>query len=93
VKFVWDEKKNLANIKKHGLGFVQTIPAFSDPLRKEYYDNRYSGFDEDRFLLVGFAENSILLISFTEPDSETVRIISARRATNHEVEVFQYGND
>jgi uncharacterized DUF497 family protein len=92
MKFVWDVKKNLDNIKKHRLSFIQAIPAFSDPLRKEYYDGRHSSLGEDRLLLVGFAENSILLISFTEPELETVRIISARKATNHEAEVFQYGN-
>ncbi|MDR0643006.1 MAG: BrnT family toxin [Treponema sp.] len=92
MEFVWDGKKNLDNIKKHGLGFVQVIPAFSDPLRKEYYDGKHSSLSEDRLLLVGSVENSILLISFTEPKPETIRIISARKATNHEVEVFQYGN-
>jgi uncharacterized DUF497 family protein len=55
MKFVWDEEKNLDNIKKHRLSFIQAIPAFSDPLRKEYYDGRHSSLDEDRLLLVGFA--------------------------------------
>ncbi|MDR0720313.1 MAG: BrnT family toxin [Treponema sp.] len=92
MKFLWDEKKNLDNIKKHGLSFIQALPAFSDSLRKEYYDDKHSGFGEERFLLAGFAENSVLLISFTEPEIETVRIISARRATNHETEVLYNGN-
>jgi uncharacterized DUF497 family protein len=92
MKFIWDEKKNLDNIKKHKISFVQALPAFSDPLRKEYYDDNHSGLDEERLLLAGFAENSILLISFTEPESETVRIISARKAKKHEVEVLYNGN-
>jgi uncharacterized DUF497 family protein len=89
---VWDEKKNRDNIKKHGLGFVQVLSAFSDPLRKEYSDTRHSSLNEERFLLAGFAEKVVLLISFTEPESEVVRLISARRATNHEVEVLYNGN-
>jgi uncharacterized DUF497 family protein len=92
MQFVWDEKKNRLNTEKHKLGFVQAVPAFFDPLRKEYYDDTHSGIDEDRYILVGFASNSVLIISFTEPEPDTVRIISVRRAKPHEVEVYYYGN-
>ena len=92
MEFVWDGKKNLGNIKKHGLGFVQVIPAFSDPLRKEYYDDTHSSLDEERFILAGLAEIGVLLVSFTEPEPETVRIISARRANKTEEEKYYYGN-
>jgi uncharacterized DUF497 family protein len=34
----------------------------------------------------------VLIISFTEPEPDTFRIISARRAQPHEVEVYYYGN-
>jgi len=92
MKFVWDEKKNRLNIKKHGINFTQACSAFSDPLRKEYYDSIHSSPDEDRYILVGFAPNSVLLISFTELEPDIFRIISARKAKNHEVEVYYYGN-
>jgi uncharacterized DUF497 family protein len=85
-------KKNLGNSKKHGFGFARAIPAFFDPLRKEYYDDTHSGFEEDRYILVGFASSSVLIVSFTEPEPDTVRSISARRAQPHEVEVYYYGN-
>ncbi|MDR2072814.1 MAG: BrnT family toxin [Spirochaetaceae bacterium] len=62
-------------MKKHNLDFADALPAFSDPLRKEYYDDRHSGFDEDRFLLTDFAENCLLLISFTESEPDTFRIM------------------
>ena len=90
MRFVWDEEKNLKNIKKHKVSFIQAAHAFSDPLRKEYYDERHSC-DEDRLLLFGFADNSVLIVSFTEPDSQTIRIISARKAKKHELEAVQYG--
>jgi uncharacterized DUF497 family protein len=92
MRFVWDERKNLDNIKKHGLSFVQAHYAFFDPFRKEYYDDKHSDLDEERFFLAGFAENAVLLVSFTEPEPETVRIISARKAEHYEVEVFYNGN-
>jgi uncharacterized DUF497 family protein len=91
MKFEWDETKDLANKKKHKVSFAQAVHAFSDPLRKEYYDDRHS-IEEDRVIVVGFALNAILIVSFAEPDSETIRIISARKAKKHELEALYYGN-
>jgi uncharacterized DUF497 family protein len=60
-------------------------------LRKEYYDERHSGYNEERFITIGMAENIILFVSFTEPDAETIHIISARKAEKKERR-FYYGN-
>jgi uncharacterized protein (DUF4415 family) len=38
MRFTWDEKKNLSNIKDHKISFVQAVYVFADPLHKEYYD-------------------------------------------------------
>jgi len=92
MKFVWDETKDLANRKKHKISFAQAVFAFSDPLKKEYYDERHSSLEEERMMVIGFAINTVLIICFTEPDSETIRIISARKAKKHEMETLYYGN-
>jgi uncharacterized DUF497 family protein len=91
LRFVWDEEKNLANIRKHKVSFVQAVHSFSDPLRKEYYDDRHSSLAEDRSIIVGFALNAVLIVSFAEADTDTIRIISARKAKKHELEAL-YGN-
>jgi len=92
VKFEWDEKKCLTNVKKHKISFEQAAYAFFDPMRKEYYDDRHSKIDEDRYILLGYALNCVMLISFTEPEPDTFRIISARKADKIEEEKFYYGN-
>jgi uncharacterized DUF497 family protein len=92
MKFVWDETKELANKKKHKVSFVQAVHAFSDPLKKEYYDDRHSTLEEDRSIIVGFAVNVVLIVCFTEPDTEIIRIISARKAKKHELEALYYGD-
>ena len=92
MKFEWDENKNAANFKRHGLYLDQAIDAFDDPMGQEYYDYKHSGIEEDRFLFVGFAENGPLLVIFTEPVPETKRLISARMAKKHELEELYYGN-
>ena len=87
----WDEKKNLLNIKKHGVSFILAARVFTDPLRKEDYDAKHSGQGEDRIYVIGLAENRLLYVSFTEPNTETIRIISARKANKREMRYY-YGN-
>jgi len=91
MRFTWDEKKNLSNIKDHKVSFVQAVYVFFDPLRREYYDEKHSKYNEDRLIAIGMAENRMLFVSFSEPDSETTHIISARKADKQERR-FYYGN-
>ena len=87
----WDERKNQINIMKHGVSFDLAAHVFKDPLRKEDYDNRHSNLEEDRIVVIGIAEDRLLFVNFTEPDPETIRIISARKANKHE-RSYYYGN-
>jgi uncharacterized DUF497 family protein len=91
LKFEWDDKKNAANVKKHRLSFERAIRVFYDHNRVEGYDENHSD-TETRFFTVGFADERPVYVIFTEPVPETIRIISARKAKKHELEVFYYGN-
>ena len=91
MNYEWDEKKNRFNIKKHGVSFDLAVRVFTDPLRKEDYDVRHSELEEDRTNAIGLAENRLLFVNFSEPDIETIRIISARKANKHERRYY-YGN-
>jgi uncharacterized DUF497 family protein len=92
MKFEWDDKKNAANIRKHKVSFEQAIGVFSDLSHVERYDAKHSSVTETRFNAVGFVKNNhALFVAFTEPAPDTRRIISARKAENHEVKDF-YGN-
>ena len=50
--FEYDEEKNRANIKKHGISFRTAARVFFDYDRIEFYDEQNS-FDEDRFDVIG----------------------------------------
>jgi uncharacterized DUF497 family protein len=91
MRFTWDEKKNLSNIKDQKISFVQSVYVFYDPLRKKKKKKKHSSYDEDRFIAIGMAENRMLFVSFTEPDTETIHIISARKADKQERRYY-YGN-
>ena len=90
MRFEWDDKKNAANFKKHGIRFERAVHVFSDPNAKERYDECHSN-TEVRFSLIGFDGYRVLYVIFTEPDEKTIRIISARKASGDEMEDY-YGN-
>ena len=91
VRFIWDEKKNLANLKKHGVDFDDAVRAWHDPNRLDFFDEEHSSGEEIRWKFLGTAAGLVLFVVETEPDKNTVRIISARRALKHEQEAY-YGN-
>ena len=90
VEFIWDEKKNRANLKKHGVDFNDAVRAWYDPDRIDFFDEKHSG-DEVRWIFLGAVAGVILYVVETEPDEDIVRIISARRTLKHEQEVY-YAN-
>ena len=89
--FIWDEKKNQANLKKHGVDFSDAVRAWYDPNRLDFFDEEHSSDEEIRWIFIGAVAGIVLYVVETEPDEETVRIISARKALKHEQEVY-YAN-
>jgi len=88
VRFVWDEKKNLANLKKHGVDFNDAVRAWYDPDRLDFFDEEHSTDKEVRWIFLGAVAGVVLYVVETEPDEDTVRIISARRASKYEQEKY-----
>ena len=90
-RFTWDENKNISNQRKHdGIAFGVAAQVFRDPLRMTRQD-RIEGY-EMRWQTIGFVYGvAVLLVAYTitEEDAdgtliETIRIISARKATRSE---------
>ena len=84
-RFDWDPVKNMANINKHGISFDEAATVFGDSEALYKPDTEHSN-SEDRFIIIGFSENSrLLMVCHCYRESETVvRIISARKATKSE---------
>ena len=87
VKFIWDENKNRVNFIKHGVDFNDAVRAWHDPDRLDFFDAEHS-LDEVRWIFLGSVAGVVLFVVETEPDEETVRIISARRASKQEEEIY-----
>ncbi|NVM79349.1 hypothetical protein FHW83_005188 [Duganella sp. SG902] len=82
MKFVWDERKNQSNIKKHGVSFDEAKRVFDD-FPVVYFDVEGSS-DEDRYVAIGFSGARLLAVVFVSRDADTTRIISARKASTFE---------
>lgn len=87
MEFEWDENKRLANIRKHGIDFIDVEVVFEgDTVTVE--DDRFD-YGEQRFITFGLLEARVIVIVHTERDN-LIRIISARKATkNEEIRYFQ----
>ena len=89
IEFTWDQKKNEANRKKHGVSFEEAKTCFKDEFAKVFFDAEHSS-KEDRSILIGLSGIlRTLVVVFTERqgiDAEHIvnRIISARKATKKE---------
>lgn len=81
MRFEWDPKKAASNLKKHGVSFDEAATAFSDKLGAYYPDSTQA----DRFVLIGYSRKSRLLyVVHAEVELDSIRLISARKATTHE---------
>ena len=85
--FEWDENKRAENISKHDLDFVDAWQIFDAPMLVDI-DNR-EDYGETRYFGIGFLKNFVVAIVFTEPDEQTIRIISLRRALKYEREQLE----
>lgn len=85
VEFEWDHAKAESNLKKHGVSFEEARSVFYDDLAVQFFDESLG--EETRFILLGRSNLSrVLVVVHCErgENDETLRIISARKATKTE---------
>jgi uncharacterized DUF497 family protein len=90
MHFEWDAAKAAKNLRKHGISFHEAVSAFYDPLATTGDDPDHSE-DEERFITFGFSSaGRLIVVCHTEHD-DVIRIISARRMTHTEREIYEEG--
>jgi len=82
MKFEWDERKNQINLRSHRYSFKNASEVFDGPMLIDL-DDRFD-YGEDRWIGIGRLRSQIVVVIYTEPDDETVRVISLRKALKHE---------
>jgi hypothetical protein len=85
MKFTWSERKRSLNLKQHGLDFVDAPTIFAG-LTFTFEDDRFS-YSEQRFVTLGLLAGIPVSVVHTETAYE-IRIISFRKATQHEALIY-----
>ena len=88
MEFSWDDKKNRANQRKHGISFSLASLVFADENRKERVDE--SSLDEERWITIGLVDGEEIVVVYSVRD-EVTRLISARGADKYEREDYWHG--
>ena len=90
MEFEWDPDKAKVNLKRHSVSFHEASTVFGDPLAITFNDPDHS-IREHRFLTFGYSQKGrLLVVIHTERPGKT-RIISARRATRQERNIYEDG--
>ena len=89
MRYVWDLAKDAFNRREHGLSLADGIPALEDPDRMSWIDDRFD-YGEERIATLGMGQMNLLYVATVEPDEETTRIISVRKAEPHEIEKYGF---
>lgn len=87
MRFQFDPAKAASNRRKHGVSFADAESVFFDPLAIHVADPDSVG--EERFIVVGMGSAGGALVVVYTLRGDEIRLISARRATRHEVKCYE----
>lgn len=87
--FKWDPRKAAANLKKHGIDFHEAATVPDDTLSTTFPDTNHSSLVEPRFPTIGMSSRGRILVVAHIEHNDTVRMVSARRATRREPRFYE----
>ena len=91
IIFEWDIEKDKINFSKHGIRFEEAKSVFYDHNAILIADIKHSEVEE-RFILIGYSHNNrLLFVSYTER-TNSIRVISSRKATTKERVYYENNN-
>ena len=70
-----------------GFDFADAYRIFNLPIVVELDERENYG--EDRFVAIGLLDGRVVVIVYTEPDDQTIRIISLRKALSYEGKYYE----
>ena len=88
MEFAWSDAKRAANIKTHGIDFVDA-PRVFEGVTYTFEDDRFS-YGEQRFVTLGLLAGVPVSVVHTETEHE-IRIISFRKASKRETQIYFNG--
>lgn len=89
MKFEWDNEKSRRNLAERGFDFAYAARVFADPARLQRVDSSGTTARNGGRPSVRWTAKPFLLLSLSR--GEAVRIVSARRAHEHEDRAYRAG--
>lgn len=86
MRFEWDEAKNQANIRKHGIAFETAKRIFERPVVTSI--DRRTDYGEDRYISIGWVAPAVLIVVAHAERDDLIRLISARSASRKERQAY-----
>jgi len=86
MKLLYDENKNLRNIRERGLSFEQALDL--DWSRAHIWQDRRKEYPEKRMLALAYLEQRLHVICYTWVEG-ALRVISFRKANQREIRFYE----
>lgn len=88
MDIIWDPIKADINLQKHGVSFEEAATVIQAAMTVTVEDDASEG--EQRFVTIGVSVKlRVLMVVHTYRDEDEIRIISARKATKREQEIYE----
>ena len=93
MKFEWNAAKNEQNIRKHDFDFADAERIFTGTFPLLIRLDMREDYGEDRWQGIGMLDGCVVVVVvFTEPRTNIIRIISMRKATKNERTEYEKAN-
>lgn len=90
MRISWGENKAEEVKRDHTVEFAKIIDIFDDAYGIEYEDVEHSTEDETRYAIIALtAAYGLVFLSYTEPASDEIHFITARRAEPWMVDEYE----
>ena len=86
MKFSWDPEKRERNLVKHHFDFIDAERVFAGAVY--VFEDRRFDYPEQRFIGLGLLEDLTVVVVFVEREDDEIRILSMRKATRHERQLY-----
>ncbi len=88
MNYEWDINKAITNFQKHGIHFADCVTVFEDNAAITVMDDCAV---EERYITIGLDSLASIVVVIYTWREDTIRIISARKATPSEIQMYQKG--
>ena len=90
MQFEWDPSKSKANLRVHGVSFVEAVTVLEDDLALTRMDP--DAVDELRFVTLGLSDfGNLVVVVYTYREPDIIRVISAWKANKRQRLAYEEG--